>query len=257
VIQETYLDICDFEARLPDNFFAVREAWMCTSVDARPYQSANSFYSQAESQTTIQVSPVISNQTPCTNDGCSDPGCDGLTCMPVLIQAVYKTNNSVNRSVQRQYLLKPGNISVKAHCTLDCANIGSSADDSFDIRDNKFVTNFRNGTVHLVFYCYEYDVVGNQMIPDNYRIREYVEAFIKYKVFEILSNQINDETFNQIQQKLAYYKQMSEEAFIMADIEIKKQDAWTKQRRVRNDLQRFAQYELPNRSSRYGSGWNR
>ena len=255
VIQETYLDICDFEARLPDNFFAVREAWMCTSVDARPYQTANSFYSQAESQTTIQVSPVISNQTPCTNDGCSDPGCDGLSCMPLLIQAVYKTNNSVNRSIQRQYLLKPGNISVKAHCTLDCANIGSSADDSFDIRDNKFVTNFRNGTVHLVFYCYEYDVVGNQMIPDNYRIREFVEAFIKYKMFELLVNQINDETFNQLQQKLVYYKQLHDEAFIMADIEIKKQDAWTKQRRIKNDLNRFNMYELPNRTNRYG--WRR
>jgi hypothetical protein len=256
VIQETYLDVCDFEARLPDNFFAVREAWMCTSVDARPYQSANSFYSQAESQTTIQVSPVISNQTPCTNDGCSDPGCDGLTCMPLLIQAVYKTNNSVNRSVQRQYLLKPGNISVKAHCTLDCANIGSSADDSFDIRDNKFVTNFRNGTVHLVFYCYEYDTIGNQMIPDNYRIREFVEAFIKYKMFELLVNQINDETFNQLQQKLVYYKQLHDEAFIMADIEIKKQDAWTKQRRIKNDLNRFNMYELPNRTNRYGSRRN-
>jgi hypothetical protein len=256
VIQETYLDICDFEARLPDNFFAVREAWMCTSVDARPYQSANSFYSQAASETTIQVSPVISNQTPCTNDGCSDPGCDGLSCMPLLIQSVYKTNNAINRSVQRQYLLKPGNISVKAHCTLDCANIGSSADDSFDIRDNKFVTNFRNGTVHLVFYCYEYDTIGNQMIPDNYRIREFVEAFIKYKMFELLVNQINDETFNQLQQKLVYYKQLHDEAFIMADIEIKKQTPWDKQRRIKNDLNRFNMYELPNRTNRYGSRRN-
>jgi hypothetical protein len=176
--------------------------------------------------------------------------------MPLLIQAVYKTNNSVNRSVQRQYLLKPGNISVKAHCTLDCANIGSSSFDSFDIRDNKFVTNFRNGTVHLVFYCYEYDTIGNQMIPDNYRIREFVEAFIKYKMFELLVNQINDETFNQLQQKLVYYKQLHDEAFIMADIEIKKQDAWTKQRRIKNDLNRFNMYELPNRTDRYGSRRN-
>jgi hypothetical protein len=88
-------------------------------------------------------------------------------------------------------------------------------------------------------------------------IKQVYDHLIKYKVFETLSNQINDETFNQIQAKLAYYKQLSEEAFIMAYTEIKKQDVWTKQRRVRNDLQRFAQYELPNRSSRYGSGWNR
>jgi len=254
-IQETYLHIEDFEARLPDNFYAVREAWMCTSVDGYPYQTANSFYSQASSETTIQVSPIISNQAPCNNPSCTTPGCDGHQCMPELIQAVYKTNNSVNLSYQKSYLLKPGNISVRAHCTLDCANLGSSSADSFDIRDNKFVTNFRNGVVHLVFYAYEYDGAGNQMIPDNFRIREYVEAFIKYKVFEVLSNQINDETFDQIQKKLAYYKQLSEEAFIMADIEIKKQDPYAKQRRIIQDLNRFNMYELPNRVARYG--WRR
>lgn len=176
--------------------------------------------------------------------------------MPELIQAVYKTNNEMNISYKKQYLLKPGNISVKANCTLDCANFASSAADSFDIRDNKFVTNFRKGTVYLIFYSTEYDNSGNQLIPDNYRIREYIEAFIKYKVFETLSNQINDETFQQIQAKLAYYKQMSEEAFIMADIEIKKQDVYAKQRRIKNDLNRFNMYELPSEYTRYGA-WRR
>jgi len=198
------------------------------------------------------VSPVVSGGVACTNIECTT-GCP--ECMPELIQAVYKTNNSMNRTYHKQYLLKPGNISVRANCTLDCANLGSSAADSFDIRDNKFVTNFRNGTVVLTFYATEYDNVGNQMIPDNYRIREYVEAFIKYKVFEMLSNQLTDETFQQIQSKLVYYKQLSEEAFIMADIEIKKQTAWEKQRRIKNDLNRFNMYELPNRTNRYG--WRR
>jgi hypothetical protein len=175
--------------------------------------------------------------------------------MPELIQAVYKTNNQVNIAYTKQYLLKPGNISVRADCSLDCANFGSSQADSFDIRDNKFVTNFRCGNVYLVFYATEYDNNGNQMIPDNYRIREYIEAFIKYKVFETLTNQTNDETFNQLQTKLAYYKQLADEAFIMADIEIKKQDVYAKQRRIKNDLNRFNMYELPNRISRYG--WRR
>lgn len=252
-ISETILYIEDFEARLPDNFFAVREAWLCTTLNGFPYQSANSFYAQAASTATIQITPVVTNQT-CTNPTCTTNNCGG-ECMPEYIQAVYKTNNSVVQEFKREYLLKPGNISVQAHCDLQCANFGSSAPDSFDIRDNKFVTNFRNGTVHLIFYATEYDNVGNQMIPDNYRIREYVEAFIKYKVFEMLSNQLTDETFAQIQSKLAYYKQLSEEAFIMADIEIKKQTAWEKQRRIKNDLNRFNMYELPNRINRYG--WRR
>lgn len=251
VISEELLQIEDFQARLPDNFFAVREAWLCTDVTGFPYQTANSFYSQAASETTIQVSPVISNQVSC-NSNCPPDNC---TCMPELIQAVYKTNNQMNISYTKKYLLKPGNISVRADCTLDCANFGSSAPDSFDIRDNKLVTNFRCGTVYLVFYATEYDNGGNQLIPDNYRIREYIEAFIKYKVFETLTNQTNDETFNQLQTKLAYYKQLSDEAFIMADIEIKKQDAYAKQRRIKNDLNRFNRFELPNATYRYG--WRR
>ena len=264
VIAEQTLDISGYEARLPDNFFAVREAWMCTEIPQLPYQTANSFYSQAASQTTIQVSPVISGGVPCTNPQCTT-GCP--TCMPDIIQAVYKTNQQVARGIKKEYLLKPGNISCQSKCDVSYTDAwqfysstppvreftpGSAGYDSFDIRDNKFVTNFSSAIVHMIFYATDYDCVGNQLIPDNYRVREYIEAFLKYKVFETLSNQINDETFNQIQAKLAYYKQLSEEAFIMAYIEIKKQDPWTKQRRIRNDLQRFAQYELPNRSSRYG-----
>lgn len=254
VISEEILYIEDFQTRLPDNFFAVREAWLCTEINGYPYRSANSFYSQASSKETIQVSPLTIGGTPCINAGCQDPHCNGK-CMPQIIDAVYKTNNEMTVSYKKQYLLKPGNISVKANCSLDCANFGSSAADSFDIRDNKFVTNFRKGTVYLIFYATEYDNSGNQMVPDNYRIREYIEAFIKYKVFETLSNQINDETFQQIQSKMAYYKQLSDEAFIMADIEIKKQDVYAKQRRIKNDLNRFNMYELPSGDMRYG--WRR
>jgi hypothetical protein len=188
--------------------------------------------------------------------------------MPKLIQAVYKTNNSVAMSYRKEYLLKPGNISARQHCDVNYTQAwdfygnelapinnftpGASTYDSFDVRDNKFVTNFRSGIVHLIFYAQDYDTLGNQLIPDNFRIREYLEHFIKYKVFETLVNQINDETFNQLQQKLVYYKQLADEAFIMADIEIKKQDVWAKQHRVKVGLNRFQKYELPNRTNRFG-----
>jgi hypothetical protein len=263
VISETVLVIEDFQARLPDNFYAVREAWMCAAINGYSYQTANSFYSQAASQTTIQVSPLTIQGNPCNNPACNEPLCNG-TCMPELIQAVYKTNNEIAITYQKQYLLKPGNISARSNCDVSYINAwdqvspagsftpGSSTYDSFDIRDNKFVTNFRNGIVHLVFYAQDYDNLGNQLIPDNYRIREYIELFIKYKVFETLVNQITDETFNQLQQKLVYYKQQADEAFILADIEIKKQDVWTKQQRIKMSLNRFNKYELPNRTNRWG-----
>lgn len=254
VISTEQLQIEDFEARLPDNFYAVREAWLCTTVNGYPYRDANSFYSQA-TENIIQVSPIVTGGTPCNNQNCVDPNCQG-NCLPEVIQsAVYKTNSERNIQFHREYLLKPGNISVTRHCDLHCANFGSSSTDSFDIRDNKFVTNFRSGVVELLFYAYEYDGVGNQMIPDNYRIKEYVEAFIKYKVLEMLTNQVNDETYNQLQSKLVFYKQAYEEAYIMASIEIKKQDVYKKQRKIKEELNRFNMYELPNRVNRYG--WRR
>ena len=93
------------------------------------------------------------------------------------------------------------------------------------------------------------------MIPDNYRIKEFIEAFIKYKVFETLTNQVNDETFNQLDQKRQIYKQMADEAYIMAEMEIKKQTAHAKQLRIKEQLNRFRMYELPTRAGR--DGWRK
>jgi hypothetical protein len=254
-IVPTILEIDDFQARLPDNFYSVREAWLCTKINAYPYQSPNSFYSQAASQSTIQISPVISGDKSCTNLDCVNASCDGTECMPVLIQAVYKTNNEINRSYKRQYLLKPGNISVKDYCSLDCKNVGASGPDSFDIRDNKFTVNFRKGTVYLMFYAYDYDTSNNQLIPDNFRIKEYIEHYIKYKMFETLMNQVNDETFKQLQQKMIYYKQLSDEAYILAEVEIKKKTVNEKIRGIETTLNRNKKYELP--TGRWRSTWRR
>lgn len=258
------LFIEDYEARLPDNFYAVREAWMCAEIPLTSYQDPSSFYSQAYSSTTIQVSPLTIGGTPCNNPLCQNAHCDG-TCMPEIIQAVYKTNHQHARSYKLSYLLKPGNISAHNHCGVDYSETwsfygqhnfvtentpGASSYDSFDIRDNKFVTNFRCGIVHLIFYASDYDGSGNQMVPDNYRIKEYVESFIKYKVMEMLTNQTMDETFNQLQQKLVFYKQQADENYILAESEIKKQDAWTKQRRIKAQLNSLNRFNIP-------TGYNR
>jgi len=261
----------DFKARLPDNFYAVREAWYCHWIGGGTYKDNSAFYTQTSDLNTIQVSPLtIGGDPTCNNPICEDPNCEG-ECLNQVVQAVYKTVNELPRSsFKRSFLLKPGNISMEPECSYNYNEVGAlygnistvdlpvpqSADyDSFDIHDNQLVTTFREGVVELVMYASDFDNLGNQMIPDNYRIREFIEAFIKYKVFETLTNQTNDETFNQLQQKMMLYKQMAGEAYIMAESEIKKQDVYTKQRRIRKNLKRFDKYELP--SSRRGrSGRN-
>jgi len=253
------LYIENFEARLPDNFKAIREAWYCAAIPLNSYQSATSFYSQTSS-TTIQIAPLTIGGDDCTDVNCPNELCEGNVA-PEISQAVYKTNSEISRSFRIQCFMTPGNISAKKYYDGDC-NYGnpiiasnklvpySAEYKSFDIRDNKFVTMFREGVVYILFYSYDYDVEGNQMIPDNYRIKEYIEAFIKYKMFEILSNQVMDETFNQIQQKMVYYKQLADEAFIMAKQEIQKQDAWQKQRAIKQQRNSFNMYQLPNEGNR-------
>jgi len=258
VISEEALYIEDFQARLPDNFYAVREAWACEERSLRSYQEPAAFYSQTKTNV-IQISPLTYGGIPCNNPECVDPNCSG-SCLPEMLQAVYKTTNEFPRVYRKDHLLKPGNISVHKQCSLtytECLNLESAYSgprynfvpnaatvDSFDIRDNKFVTTFRNGIVHLVFYATEYDKTGNQLMPDNFRIRQYVEDYIKFKIIETLTNQINDETFNQLQQKLVYYKQQADESFIMAMIEIKKPTVYQRQRKVKEDLNRLNRFEL-------------
>lgn len=249
-IVEEVLYLEDYEVRLPDNFYAVREAWLCADINGVPYRTPNSFYSQAASVDTIQISPVTVAGTACHNTDCDNDACDGVACMPEIIQAVYKTNREVTYSYRKMYLLKPGNISVQDKCSLDCKNFGSSAPDSFDIRDNKLVTNFKCGTIYLVFYATDYDNKENQLIPDNNRVADYIEQYLKYKVFEQLSNQVNDETFKQIHEKMRYYEQKSDEAYIMAETEMKKQTAYQKQHAIKRNLNRNQMYELPNSSRR-------
>jgi hypothetical protein len=230
-INPLLLEIKDFEARLPDDFYAVREAWMCTSCTTS-YQLPSAQY-QAVAISTRLDSP--------------DLYCDLCTeCQfPDTIRALYKTTNTVLFEFRKQYLLKPGNISVEQNCTLNCANTPTSdCMDTFDVRGNKFVTNFREGVVHLIYYAKEYDESGYQLIPDSYDIWEYVEAFIKYKAFEQLSNQASDETYNQLQQKCQLYDQKQQEKFILARTETMKETVYQIQKAIRRNDNRLNKFIL-------------
>ena len=114
------------------------------------------------------------------------------------------------------------------------------------------VTNFREGDIYLEYYSHQMDDNGYQMIPDNYRIQEYIRSYLKQKIFEVLYNQITDETFNQIEKKYVLYKQQADEAFIMADIETKKKTIYERAYAIKRDMHRNDKYKL--RSNRFYRG---
>lgn len=227
------LTLDDFEAKLPPDFLSVREVWSCSAITTR-YNIAGAFYQSV----TTNISKMYPYQEVSPCDTC-DP------CLPEEINVVYKTTGEqYQQSYKIQVLLKPGNINAKAGCSSDCLNLYSNSLETFDIRDGKIITNFREGNLYIIYYAKEEDENGYQMIPSNMRVKEYIEYYIKWKVFEMLSNQITDETANQIENKKMYYKQLSDEALINANIETKKQTIYKKFESIKRDMNRLSMFNL-------------
>lgn len=232
-INQSILKIEDFQSRVPDDFYAVREAWLCTDVTSS-YKLPGAQYQQVMESTTTRIDNP-------------DVYCDKCAecTMPDIIKAVYKTTNTAFAHFKKQYLLKPGTIWSKGECAEDCENFYSHGDESFDLHDNKFTVTFREGTVYLVYYSKTYDCNGIEMIPDNYRIKEFIEAFLKMKVWEQVVNNNTDEGLMKYYiSQLDRYTRMSDEAYILADIEKKKETIYTKHRKIVKELNRFDKYDI-------------
>lgn len=231
-INETILNVEDFKATLPVDFISVREAWACEDFEDT-YQLPSAEYNQVK---TCSSKIYDGNDLYC--NPCS--ACES----PNVIHAIYKTTHTVAFKLKKHYLLTPGNISVRDNCAVDCANFGMKSPESFDIRDNKFFTSCRTATVYLVYYSDERTEDGYQLIPDNIRIEEYIESYIKFKIFEQLCNMVTDETYNQIEAKRARAEAEQFEKQALAEIEMKKQTVYQKRQASissmhRNDIYRI------------------
>jgi hypothetical protein len=240
-IQQAILFIDNFEARLPPDFFDVRECWaIFEGTSLYPYKVPGSFYKQI---TTVLNKPY---------NEC-DPAVNCDPCNPDIITVVSKTNTEVNQTFRLKYLLTPGNIKTRGYCDHGSLNLGIRDTEKFHINGNKLSTEFREGEIYLVYYAKQEDCSGNQMIPDNYRIEQFILAYIKAKLFEFLWNTTSDETYNQALQRYQIYQQKSDEAYIMADIEMKKETIYQKAYRINRDRHRYDGYER----MMYGSYYNR
>lgn len=240
-IRDTILEQKNFISKLPPDFDSVREAWLCHRVD-RVIHQANSAYEQVF----CKVTPTIDECDPCS------------PCFPEVLRVTYKSNHSEiipDQRFQRVYLLKPGNLNhycdlsgkyhrEHPHHNFFQRNWGGATASSFEVRDNKFETELREGVVHLIYYAKPESCDGDILIPDNFWIQEYVKRYIMYQLFLQLFNQTTDETFNQMERKMLMYKAMYEEAWIMADIEVKKPTIYQEFLAIKRDLNRNRYYRI-------------
>ena len=202
------VEICDFKGKLPPGFIKAREVWACVNTGQVAVRNPSATYTG------------LSTKIYDSSDSRCEPSCD----FPEEVNVIYKTIDRKVYSFNKEQLLIPGNISTRKFCSDDCINFDSRYKryGTFDIQGNRIVTDFREGNIFILYYANSEDDEGNILITDDYRIQEYIEAYIKYKLFEQISNQVTDETFNQVNQKMIYYKQASDEAYINMNTESKK-----------------------------------
>jgi hypothetical protein len=173
VITTGVFSVKDHEIVLPDGFKAVREAWaLCTEIES--IQTPASLYTLEE--------------TLCLEDGLD---CDGV-CKKEAVKVVCKTTGTLFRTFEKNFRLSPGNVDASFPCLFD-----STAEHRFDVQNGKLFTTLEKGDLYLVYYQEDQDCNGYQLIPDNVHIKEALEAFIKFKLFEMLFNQASDDSFNQ------------------------------------------------------------
>lgn len=227
-IVDTVLYLDDFTALLPRGFDSVREAWLCSTLAPVSIRKPGAFYSQVITLLNPEVDP------------CKD--CD--PCTPQSMELIYKATTDELFTTKTSHLLQPGNIAATQQCGVGCPNVRAESADKFDIKDGRFHTSFRTGDVYLKYYSKELDEHNYQLIPDNEDIENYIEAYIKCKLFEQLWNQVTDETYNQMREKYQVYEQKKIEAFATADVEMKKQTVYQKKQAMIRQNNRFNKYRI-------------
>lgn len=233
-IDETIIKLDNYSAELPLGFKYAREVWACSNV-VETRRLPGAIYHQE----TCVVSPYGDY------DRCNP--CD--TCIPdcnTEHKIYFKTTEFFHYQYSTSHLLRPGNIQVKDHCSGDCINFSEHVHehDIFDIRGGRIHTNYCDGHIRLVYYKDPDDECGEVPIPDNFRIREYIKAYIKYRLYEQLYNEVTDETFNQVAQKYQFYKQEYNDAYINADAEVKKQTIYQKRDSINRLRHRLDKYKI-------------
>ncbi len=231
-IEEAVLFIEDFKAKLPSDFMYVREAWLATSSNPIEYKLPGAYYHTITER--ISDNPAIGQCGPTT--------CD--PCQPDRKEVYYRTTTNGVCSTNLIYLLRPGTVATKDFCNENSPNIGVSTPDSFEIRNGNLFTNFRQGEVLLTYYSKQVDEEGNTMIPDNYTIIEYIEAYIKYKLYHQLWDTVTDETERQIYNKVQIYDVKQSEARINAKSETRRKTLDQRVRDIKKSTNRLNRFKL-------------
>lgn len=216
------LSLSDYKALLPEDFSAAREVWLVVDGGAELPAPTSVFTVEKRKSCLVQ------------STGCSKE-----------ISILHKENHTLVARFTKEYLLRPGSVTTRSFCSRDCRNFSSTSTDSFDIQGRWIATNFREGTLYILYYSQGEDDCGNLQIPDNPFIEQYLKEYLLYKTWKMLADNAQDEgSMNRLDRKAAEAGQRAAEAYIRADIEMKKETTHQKAERLKRQNNRLNRFNI-------------
>ena len=234
-IESTLIELDGYSACLPDDFEAIREVWLTTVVHSSTVQNPSACYYQNDCR--------IYEPTAKKCEDCFD---DGTTTCDNQYMVVNKVTDGYYFSFERTFLLTPGNIHAQSKCgeTPTMRNV-PEGNHTFDITGNKIITNFESGLLHFTYYSNATTEDGEQLVPDDFWVQDYIRKFITMKLVKKLLNMATDESINILERKYQMADKDQAEAFILAEINLKKETINDKVRKIVKSYNVNKKYTLP------------
>jgi len=222
--QETLLEVCKGNVKLPDDFFVLNYALLCdevtvlqgmpqgTWIEDRPIPATNPFitpYQEVPASIDVCIPPTV-NCTHCNLPGpcncntqeasCVNPALTSFnnTCIKPRIELnckgeAYELVQIVNPGLSRTYKRTAPIRILENPQTIDCdcPNLYWKTENTAWIRDGYLYTNLKDAVIYISYQGQMTDDEGNLMVPDHDLLNEYYEYAIKQRILENLL--MNDE----------------------------------------------------------------
>lgn len=232
-IKVAYLPLDNYTAELPSDFDSVKSLWVCGLLYSDTLVNPSSYYYQKDCRIT-QIDDKCNE--------CFDPCDNDLPKKDERYRVTHKITGVTHFDYYRSHLLRPGNNSAIRSCHTNCPNLKANSTDTFDIQGCKLQTSFREGSLHLEYYSSNLSEDGTIMIPDNTFMIDYLIKYLKFKVFEMISNTVSDESYNQSIQKMQMAENSMNIAREIVKTELKKLDKYQISDLIKQRKNRFSNY---------------
>lgn len=208
--------INNFTGELPSDFDMIHGVWTCTTTSTKEVDDPTYTYYQEdytfEDQCEDKCGACKSNR----EDLCTCPE-EYPKC-----SVVHRVSGTSVLSFERRHRLVPGDMFTRDLCNKGCPSLKATGiNDTFQISGCHIATSIKNTSLNVYYYAKAKDKDGSLLIPDHPYIHEYLFNLLVYNSYNKLFNDTHDETYSQVKDKLAFYKQAVKDAYLNMEMRLR------------------------------------